>query len=36
VNEVIEIKVLDLYNIWLKFKDGTETVIDFKPFIGQD
>ncbi|MBK6770743.1 MAG: DUF4160 domain-containing protein [Ignavibacteria bacterium] len=25
----------DLYNIWLKFNDGTESVIDFKPFIGQ-
>ena len=35
MNEVIEIKVLDLYNIWLKFNDGTESVIDFKPFIGQ-
>ena len=35
MNEVIEIKVLESYNIWLKFKDGTESVVDFKPFIGE-
>lgn len=28
-------KVLNLYNIWLNFKDGTEFVNDFKPYIGQ-
>lgn len=36
MNEIIEIKVLDLYNIWLKFKDGTVSVIDFKKYLGYD
>jgi len=35
MNEVIEIKVLEPYNIWLKFKDGTESVVDSKPYIGE-
>jgi len=34
MNEIIEIRVLKAYNIWVKFKDGTEKTIDFKKFLG--
>ncbi len=29
MNEIIEIRVLKAYKIWVKFKDGTEKTIDF-------
>lgn len=35
MNEVIEIKVLDNYHIWIKFSDNVEKIIDFKKFIGK-
>jgi len=35
MNEVSKIKVLDNFQIWLKFKDGTEKVINFKRFMGK-
>lgn len=35
MNEVIEIKTLENYLIWLKFSDGQEKVVDLKPFIGK-
>jgi len=35
MNELIEIYVLDDFNIRLKFNDGTEKIINFRPFIGQ-
>lgn len=34
MNEVIELKVLNDFRIWLKFKDGEEKVINFRPFLG--
>lgn len=33
--EVIDLKVLPNYHIHLKFNDGEEKVIDFRPFIGK-
>jgi len=35
MNEVSKIKVLDNFQIWLKFKDGTEKVINFRRFLGK-
>ncbi len=35
MNEVVEIKVLEDYRIWLKFKDGEEKIINFRPFLGK-
>ena len=35
MNEVINIKPLDNYTIWLKFSDGEEKVVNIKPFIGK-
>ena len=33
---IIRFKVLDNKKIHFSFSDGTEKVIDFKPFIGED
>ena len=35
MNEVIDLKVLEVYRIWLKFDDGEERVINFRPYIGK-
>ena len=35
MNEVIEIKVLDNYQIWIKFNDGEEKTVNFKNFFGK-
>lgn len=35
MNEVIELKVLEDYRIWIKFADGDEKVINFRPLIGK-
>lgn len=35
MNEVVQIKVLDGYRIWLKFNDGEEKVVDFRSYIGK-
>jgi len=35
MEKVIELKVLDNYNIWLKFSDHSEKTINFRPFIGK-
>ncbi len=35
MNRVIEIKVLEGFNIWMKFDDGVEKVVNFKPFLGK-
>lgn len=35
MNEIIEIKVLSNFKIWLKFKDGFITEIHLKPFLGK-
>jgi hypothetical protein len=35
MEKVVEFKVLEDYNIWLKFQDHTEKVINFRPFIGK-
>lgn len=31
----MKFKVLENYNIWLKFNDGEEKTINFRPFIGK-
>ncbi|WP_373521010.1 DUF2442 domain-containing protein [Aquiflexum sp.] len=35
MNEVIELLVLEDFRIWLKFKDGEEKTINFRPFLGK-
>jgi len=35
MNEVVKIKVLEDFQIWIKFNDGIEKIIDFKKFIGR-
>ena len=35
MNKVIEFKILDNYNVWLKFDDGFNSQIDLKPFLGK-
>ncbi|NEN22012.1 DUF2442 domain-containing protein [Cryomorpha ignava] len=35
MNEVVEIKVLEDYQIWLKFQDDEEKVINIRPYIGK-
>ena len=35
MNVVIELKVLDNFHIWIRFKGGSEKTVDFKPFIGK-
>lgn len=35
MNSIIEIKVLSDFNIWMKFNDGLEKVVNFKPFLGK-
>ena len=35
MNEIIKIKVLDNYRIWVKFKDGVTKTINIRPFIGK-
>lgn len=35
MNEVIEIKILENYRIWIKFNDGHEKTVNFRPYIGK-
>ncbi len=35
MNEVIDLKVLNNYLVWIKFSDNEEKVVDLKPFIGK-
>lgn len=40
MDEVIDLKVLTenqspSYKVWLKFGDGTEKIIDFRPYLGK-
>jgi hypothetical protein len=35
MKQVIEIKILNDYHLWLKFSDDTEKVINFRPFLGK-
>jgi len=35
MNKVVEIKILDNYNVWLKFDDGYNSQINLKPFLGK-
>lgn len=35
MNEVIDIKVLDNYQIWIRFKDGIEKIINIQKFLGK-
>lgn len=35
MNEVVELRVLEEYRIWLKFNDGEEKIINFLPFLGK-
>ncbi len=33
MNKVVEIKILENYNVWLKFEDGYNSRINLKPFL---
>jgi len=35
MNEVTSIKVLNDYQIWIKFKDGIEKIVNFRKFLGK-
>ncbi len=35
MNEVVEIKVLDNYQIWIRFNDGIEKIVDIHRFLGK-
>ena len=35
MNEVVNLKVLDDFQIWIKFNDGIEKIINFKEFFGK-
>ena len=35
MNEVVELKALDDYRVWLRFNDGEEKVINLGPYIGK-
>ena len=35
MNEVIELKVLENYLVWIKFSDEEEKVLDLENFIGK-
>ena len=35
MNTIAEIKILDDFNIWMKFDDGLEKVVDFSPYLGK-
>ncbi len=35
MNEVIEIRALQDYYIWLRFKDGEEKIVNLRPFLGK-
>lgn len=33
MNKVVEFKIIKNYIVWIKFKDGFESEMDFKPFL---
>lgn len=35
MNQITELKVLEDYRIWLKFKDGVEKIVNVRPFLGK-
>ena len=35
MNEVVDLKTLDNYLVWLKFSDGEDKVVNLKPFLGK-
>lgn len=35
MDKVIQFKVLEDYNIWLRFSDGEEKIIYIQPFLGK-
>lgn len=35
MNEIIDIKVLDNYQIWIRFKDGIEKIVNIHRFLGK-
>lgn len=35
MNEIIDFKILENYNIWLKFQDGYEKTVNVRPLIGK-
>jgi hypothetical protein len=35
MNEIVEIKILDDFNVWLKFNDGEEKIVCLHSLIGK-
>jgi hypothetical protein len=35
MNEIVDIQVRDNYQIWVKFSDGLEKVVNIRQFIGR-
>jgi hypothetical protein len=35
MNAIVEIKVLDNFQIWIKFSDGFEKVVNIRQFLGK-
>ncbi len=35
MNEVIELKVVEDFIVWLKFSDGDEKLVNLKPYLGK-
>jgi hypothetical protein len=35
MNEVVDLKVLENYHIWIKFNDGEGRIINFRPYLGK-
>ncbi|MFC3415349.1 DUF2442 domain-containing protein [Algoriphagus hitonicola] len=35
MNEVVEIKVLKDYRVWLRFKDDEVKIVNLRPFLGK-
>ena len=35
MNAIVEIKVLDNFQIWIKFNDGVEKVVNIRQFLGK-
>jgi len=34
MNEIVDIKILKDYHVWIRFADGFEKVVNLRPFIG--
>ncbi|AQG80903.1 DUF2442 domain-containing protein [Spirosoma montaniterrae] len=35
MNEVTAFRIVNGYQVWIKFQDGVEKIVDFEPFLGK-